>query len=114
MAARPMKESQLQISILQALRLACPKAQVYAVPLGGSRNPIEAANLKRQGVRAGVADLCVILPERVGFIEVKTARGRMSPAQQEFADLCKQYAIPHCIARSIDDAITAVRAWSAT
>ena len=109
-----MTEASLQIAILQALRFACPKAEVYAIPLGGSRNPIEGANLKRQGVRAGVADLCVILPGKVGWIEVKTEKGRLTAAQKDFAGLCKQYAIPHCIARSIDDAITAVRAWSAT
>lgn len=30
---------------------------LYAIPNGGSRHPAEAANLKRQGVKAGVPDL---------------------------------------------------------
>ena len=30
---------------------------LYHVPNGGSRNQLEAANLKRQGVKAGVPDL---------------------------------------------------------
>ena len=30
---------------------------IYAIPNGGSRNKIEAAHLKRQGVKAGVPDL---------------------------------------------------------
>lgn len=32
------------------------------IPNGGSRNPAEAANLKRQGVRAGVSDLLLARP----------------------------------------------------
>ena len=32
---------------------------LYHVPNGGSRNTLEAANLKRQGVKAGVPDLCL-------------------------------------------------------
>lgn len=30
---------------------------IYHIPNGGSRNELEAANLKRQGVKAGVPDL---------------------------------------------------------
>lgn len=32
---------------------------LYHIPNGGSRNKIEAANLRRQGVRSGVPDLCL-------------------------------------------------------
>lgn len=32
---------------------------LYHIPNGGSRNKLEAANLKRQGVKAGVPDLCL-------------------------------------------------------
>lgn len=35
---------------------------MYHIPNGGSRNPIEAANLKRQGVRSGVPDICLPVP----------------------------------------------------
>ena len=36
---------------------------IYHVPNGGSRNTLEAANLKRQGVKAGVPDLCLPVPK---------------------------------------------------
>lgn len=47
---------------------------LYHIPNGGSRNKMEAANLKRQGVKAGVPDLC--LPVACGayhglYIELK-------------------------------------------
>lgn len=32
---------------------------LHHIPNGGSRNQLEAANLKRQGVKAGVPDLCL-------------------------------------------------------
>lgn len=41
-------------------RAATPELDMlYHIPNGGSRNKREAANLKRQGVRAGVPDLCL-------------------------------------------------------
>ena len=36
---------------------------IYHIPNGGSRNRLEAANLKRQGVKAGVPDLCLPVPK---------------------------------------------------
>ena len=35
---------------------------MFAIPNGGYRNPREAANLKRQGVKAGVSDIFLPLP----------------------------------------------------
>jgi hypothetical protein len=32
---------------------------MFHIPNGGSRNKLEAANLKKQGVRAGVPDICL-------------------------------------------------------
>ncbi len=53
-------------------------------PNGGSRNAREAANLKKQGVKPGVPDV-VIMEPRKGFhgffIELKSAKGKMSPYQ---------------------------------
>ena len=49
---------------------------LLAIPNGGSRNIIEARNLKLQGVRAGVPDLMLCVPKnsKAGlFIEMKRA-----------------------------------------
>lgn len=60
---------------------------IYHVPNGGSRNPLEAANLKRQGVKAGVPDLCLPVP-RSGFhglyIEMKYGRNKTTEKQEEW------------------------------
>lgn len=60
---------------------------LYHVPNGGSRNQLEAANLKRQGVKAGVPDLCLPVA-RNGFhglyIEMKYGRNKTTEAQEEW------------------------------
>lgn len=70
----------------------------YAVPNGGTRNPIEAKNLKSEGVRAGVSDMCVIGKEKILYIEMKkrpktlkngsqsVASIKVSPSQIEFIE----------------------------
>jgi len=62
---------------------------IYHVPNGGSRNTLEAANLKRQGVKAGVPDLCLPVPKN-GFhglyIEMKYGKNKTTEAQKEWLD----------------------------
>lgn len=60
---------------------------LYHIPNGGSRNRLEAANLKRQGVKAGVPDLC--LPVARGkyhglYIEMKYGKNKTSDKQNEW------------------------------
>jgi hypothetical protein len=47
----------------------------FHVPNGGYRRKIEAVNLKRAGVVAGMPDLCLIRDGRAFFLEMK-AEGR--------------------------------------
>lgn len=84
-------EADFQIGVVRFLRMA--GHFVFAVPNGGSRNIIEAANLKAQGVMAGVSDLILLLPKKVYFIELKNpnGKGRQSPAQREFEDNVRAY-----------------------
>lgn len=60
---------------------------LYHIPNGGSRNKYEAANLKRQGVKAGVPDLC--LPVARGkyhglYIEMKAGKNTPSELQKDW------------------------------
>ena len=82
------REAIEQIKVIQYCDLR--KLPVYHVPNGGSRNKLEAANLKRQGVRAGVPDLCfpVALRGYHGmYIEMKAGKNTITDAQGEWLEL---------------------------
>ena len=57
------KESQEQATVFEWAKIqskSIPELELmYHVPNGGSRNKIEAARLKAQGVKAGVPDICL-------------------------------------------------------
>ncbi|MCQ2479010.1 MAG: VRR-NUC domain-containing protein [Clostridia bacterium] len=60
---------------------------MYHTPNGGSRNEKEAANLKRQGVKRGVPDVC--LPYPCGgyhglYIEMKFGKNKPTKEQTEY------------------------------
>ncbi len=67
---------------------------MYHVPNGGSRHPKEAANLKRQGVKPGVPDIC--LPVARGgyhglYIEMKAGKNKATEYQKQWmAELNEQ------------------------
>lgn len=96
---KPPSESAEQLRLVKHLRSA--GLAVFAIPNGGSRNKIEALNLKRQGVSAGVPDLFVVsrpplAPECRGvFIEMKrtrpadSKRHMLSPEQLAWHDVLK-------------------------
>jgi len=80
---RRRDEATMQAALIEELRLILPEnAFVFAVPNGGSRNVVEAVNLKRQGVVAGVPDLIVVYAGRCFGLELKTAMGKLSDNQR--------------------------------
>lgn len=88
-----VSEADAQIAVFEwadGYALAHPEiGLLFHVPNGGSRNRLEAANLKRQGVKAGVPDL--VLPvARCGyhglFIEMKVGKNKTSAEQNEWLD----------------------------
>lgn len=74
---------------------------LYAVPNGGTRNKIEAANLKRQGVRAGVPDLCLAWPKGKYcglYLEMKVHPNRTTDEQESWLKSLSSagYAVKVC------------------
>jgi hypothetical protein len=60
---------------------------LFAVPNGGSRHRLEAANLKRQGVKAGVPDICLAYPKGAYhglYIELKVGKNKPSEEQKQW------------------------------
>ena len=60
---------------------------IFAIPNGGTRNLIEAAYMKKQGVTPGVPDLQILMPNDMVFVEMKRSKGgRVSAEQKGFID----------------------------
>ena len=82
------KEADEQKVIIQYCDLK--KIPIYAIPNGGYRNVIEARNLKLQGVKSGVPDMCIPLA-RNGYhglyIELKVGKNKTSINQQIWLNL---------------------------
>lgn len=84
------EEQQKVIYWAELMSNAYPDLQMlYHVPNGGSRNRVEAAKLKRMGVRAGVPDLVLPVP-RNGYaglyIELKVGENRPSKNQKNWLE----------------------------
>lgn len=82
-------ESDLQSSCVCWFRYAYPEYSrlLFAVPNGGSRNVIEAARLKKEGVVRGVSDLLLLVPNKEFHglcIEMKKKGGYQSEWQKEW------------------------------
>ena len=91
------EEAHFQIQVVRMLR-NCGYF-VFAVPNGGSRNFLEAKNLKMQGVMSGVSDLILLMPNKPVFIELKApnGKGRQSPMQREFEDIVRSMGYDYYI-----------------
>lgn len=77
-------ESDIQQACVEWFRLTYPQYIILSIPNGGSRNALEAANLKKEGALAGASDLLVIAMCSVLFIEMKRKGGKQQESQIRF------------------------------
>ena len=106
-------EHGIQVAIMQFLDRALPSScYAFAVPNGGKRDRITGAILKREGVKAGVADIIVMRnPGLCALIEVKTVKGSLSNSQKAFRDWCAANGFPYAVVRGIGDVQAALLDW---
>lgn len=105
------KEAQEQAAVFEWAAWASKRTPelnlLYHVPNGGSRNPVEARNLKAQGVKAGVPDL--VLPVARGqyhglYIELKRKGGRPQESQLWWIAHLREQGYAALICYGADDA----------
>lgn len=107
------EEHRIQVACVNRFRIEYPayNGLLNAVPNGGWRNKAVAAKLKAEGVVAGVADLELNIA-RGGYhglkIEMKTEKGKQSPAQKDWQRLIEAQGYRYVICRSLEDFITAI------
>lgn len=80
---------------------------VFHIPNGGSRNAVEAANLKLQGVKPGVPDL--FFPAARNdchglFIEMKAGKNKTTSAQKEWLKLLSDNGYMTAVCYGFDEA----------
>src|SRR5262245_31401044 len=83
----------------------------WHTPLGGTRNKIEAARLRRVGTKAGVPDLLLLYNGHHYGLELKTASGRPSAAQMAFISALNAAGATASVAHGLDQAVAALRRW---
>lgn len=105
-STKPQTESQIQKDCVAWFRhrYEIIEPLFFSVANGGARNVWTAKIMKDEGVRAGVADLILLIP-RHGFagllIEMKTPDGKQSDSQKEFERLATQYKYKYVVVRDL-------------
>jgi hypothetical protein len=113
MKRRGTPEAKLQRAVVTALRFALPKGAIVhhcanEVTEAGPRGAKHQAILVGMGVQPGFADLIVLCEGRVLFLELKSFKGRLSPAQEAFRDAMMTQGFGWALVRSLDDALGAL------
>ena len=104
-------ESDIQVACVSWFRMTYPQYLCFSVPNGGARNAIVAANLKREGVLAGVADIIILIQDNILFVEMKTAKGQQSKLQKDFEKKVNTLGFGYVICRSLQDFVLTVENW---
>lgn len=102
-----MSEAALKRSVVDALRLL---NGVHVLRLNAGATVIRSGTTSRviHGVEPGTPDLLVMLPGgRVLWLELKTARGRLSPAQQAWHERARRMGHTVEVVRDVQSAVMA-------
>lgn len=91
------------VAHLQELGIFC-----HSVPNEAASSAKQMMRLISMGLRRGVADLVVWWPDGIGYLEVKTEKGKQSEAQKTFEKRCVGYGVSYDIIRSINELETAI------
>lgn len=115
MANRKRSEATEQVRVINWARAYAadfPELKLlFHIPNGGSRNRLEAQNLKAQGVKAGVPDL--FLPVPMGkfhglFIEMKFGKNKTTEKQDWWLEELKAQGYETDICYGADEAMDTI------
>lgn len=101
-----MNEGKVQEKVIQAFRKIYPKYAYCIFSIENKRVTTkgQGAKLKRQGVTAGVADLCLALPTQKSgalYIEMKFGKNKQSKAQKEWQKEIEKNGNTYVLAYSV-------------
>jgi VRR-NUC domain len=106
-------EADAQRAIVHALRVVLPRGSIVhhsanEVTPGQRSARSRQAILQGMGVHRGFSDLIVLSGGKVLFLEVKSATGRLTPAQADFRDAVRDQGFAWALVRSVNDALGAL------
>ena len=84
---------------------------LHHIPNGGSRNQLEAANLKRQGVKAGVPDLCLPVARNGKhglYVEMKWQKNKTTDKQDWWLDQLRKQGYETAVCWSAEEAMDTI------
>lgn len=109
----PASEIERQTTFLGLLRMQAPTVMAWAVPNGHNRGLKDRVKAKKEGLRAGVADLTVVWNHGVAFLEFKTGTGKPDDNQVDLLNYLTD-AGHHCaVVRSPEFALHLLAEWGA-
>ena len=98
------QESKIQQEIFINFHNKHPNLIIHSVPNGGTRNKIEAIELKRTGLVAGIADFIIHLPKgQCVMVEVKNECGTQSKEQIKIQNKMIAMNSNYILVRSLKD-----------
>lgn len=103
-----MTERDIQTAVVAHWRaLGLPGTMVAAFPNAGA--------FGQPGLTKGLFDLVVMggdyLRDRTGWLELKTAKGKLTPEQEAFKAHCIASGIPYAVAHGRDEPIRVLEQW---
>jgi hypothetical protein len=100
-----MTEFDIQKAVVGHLQArARPNVFWCSIP-NNPRSKVSGARLKAAGMRSGAPDLLLVLSGRAYGLELKTDRGRQSPAQKEVETQWEDAGGDYFVARGLDEAL---------
>lgn len=104
-AGEPLKqtEHQLQKTVAAFLDRALPPDAFWTSIDSAGRGAIAGAQMKRRGVKRGIYDLLIVYGKATIWVELKSAKGKVTPAQEAFAVVMHNAGHWLLICRSIDE-----------
>jgi hypothetical protein len=110
--ADAMSEGMLHRAVVQQIVIRAHPTVFWAhIPNGEKRSQITGALLKAMGVQRGVPDLLFIQDGKVYFLELKTAKGRLSLEQRAVHAALREAGAIVETAYGLDAAIAQLVAW---
>ena len=95
------KEAEIQTECVRWFRENYPDYLIWSVPNEAAHS--RWAKFSAMGALSGVADLTVVMPDRVVFVEMKDHKGEQRDSQKVFEGKVTDMGYSYYVCRSLED-----------